>query len=157
MNLSEKEKLFSLRYVSTGNPVNSLKFAGYTKKLCTPKKAISLLEKKHIKKKIQELREEQRKKLKSTVICGLKKLAFGSINNQVKILMSKNFENQNSPSHDLFNVQEIRIPRSGALEIKFFNRQSAMEKLLEFIRDESCDDNYASDSLSDIFNALKHS
>lgn len=68
------------------------------------------------------------------VIDGLGRLAFGNIQDAITLL----FETEESilsvlPSLDLFNVSEIKRQKGGAMEIKFFDRLKAFEKLKEII------------------------
>lgn len=68
------------------------------------------------------------------VIDGLGRLAFGDIQDAVTLL----FETEDSilsslPSLDLFNVSEIKRQKGGGMEIKFFDRIKALDKLREIM------------------------
>ncbi len=73
----------------------------------------------------------RKKKTAEEEICeGLKRLAFGEIKDAIYLL----FANENEiaeklPSLDLFNISEIKRPKGGGMEIKFFDRIRALEKL----------------------------
>lgn len=63
---------------------------------------------------------------------GLRRLAFGEITDAVSLL----YESEENiiaklPSLDLFNVSEIKRPKGGGMEIKFFDRLKAIDKLRE--------------------------
>lgn len=81
----------------------------------------------------------RRKKVtQKDLIEGLRHLAFGEIKDAVTLL----FESDENiidilPKLDLFNVSEIKRAKGGAMEIKFFDRIKAMEKLNDFISADS--------------------
>lgn len=61
---------------------------------------------------------------------GLRRLAFGEIQDAVSLL----FESEEGiiaklPQLDLFNISEIKRVKGGGMEIKFFDRLKALEKL----------------------------
>ena len=58
---------------------------------------------------------------------GLNRIAFGAVNDAVKLV----FDAGDIMGMDLFNVSEIKISGKNVLEIKFFDRQKALEKLGE--------------------------
>ncbi|MGN1201709.1 MAG: terminase small subunit [Eubacterium sp.] len=68
------------------------------------------------------------------VIEGLGRLAFGDIQDAITLL----FETEENilsvlPKLNLFNISEIKRPKGGGMEIKFFDRIKALEKLREVI------------------------
>lgn len=75
----------------------------------------------------------RRKKItQKEVSDGLRRLAFGEITDAVTLLYESE-ENIISklPQLDLFNVSEIKRPKGGGMEIKFFDRLKAIDKLRE--------------------------
>lgn len=77
----------------------------------------------------------RRKKVtQKDVIDGLRRLAFGDIQDAVTLLFESD-ENILSilPKLDLFCVSEIKKQKGGGMEIKFFDRIKALEKLREVI------------------------
>lgn len=65
---------------------------------------------------------------------GLRRLAFGEIQDAVTLL----FESEEGiieklPQLDLFNISEIKRVKGGGMEIKFFDRLKALEKLSQVI------------------------
>ena len=59
-------------------------------------------------------------------------LATGKVNDAVSLLfMSSEEAAQALPKLNLFNVSDIKIPRGGGMEIKFFDRLKALECLRE--------------------------
>lgn len=124
--LNSKELQFCINYVNTGNVEKSALKSGYKKN--SLKIGSYLLEKESVLKKINDLYQKKRKNFLYRAFCGYEKLAFGSINDAVSLLFSKNLKPDEIENLDLFNVSEIKI-RDGSLEIKFFDRLRALEKL----------------------------
>jgi hypothetical protein len=60
---------------------------------------------------------------------GYKQLAFGKITDAVRLMFEENPSAEELNRMNLFCISEIRRPRSGAMEIKFFDRLRALEKL----------------------------
>lgn len=125
--LSQKEQLFCKIYSKTRNAKESAARSGYT--LFLEKTGEKLLAKKSIRAEIKRLDKD---KIASNleVCAGLRRLAFGSVNDALKLLY--NFEDLSEEelnSLDLFNVCDIKKPKSGGIEIKFYDRQKALEKL----------------------------
>lgn len=65
---------------------------------------------------------------------GLSRLAFGDIQDSVRLLFESEENILSSlPTLDLFNISEIKRQKGGGMEIKFFDRIKALEKLREII------------------------
>ena len=63
---------------------------------------------------------------------GLKRLAFGEIQDAVRLLFADEAEIlETLPQLNLYNISEIKRPKGGGMEIKFFDRIRALEKLKE--------------------------
>ena len=74
----------------------------------------------------------RRKSIKKQVEEGLSRLAFGDVSDAVRLLYLSDEEAlQSLPSLNLFNVSEIKRPKGGGMEIKFFDRIKACERLKE--------------------------
>ena len=131
-----KEELFCRLFVALGNEAEAAFKAGY--KLRPDIQADKLLSKPHIKEMIEKLRQE-RKITSYEVKNGLHRLAFASSADAVRLLFAENAENMDIDALDLFNVAEIKRPKGGGLEIKFFDRIKALERLGD-ISDTSADD-----------------
>lgn len=64
----------------------------------------------------------------------MRRLAFGNIQDAVALLFESEENILNTlPELDLFNVSEIKRPKNGGMEIKFFDRLKAFEKLREMV------------------------
>lgn len=80
----------------------------------------------------------RKKTVEEEVRQGLSRLAFGEITDAVSLL----FEDEEAvleklPTLNLYNVSEIKRPKGGGMEIKFFDRIKALEKLRELTTQKS--------------------
>lgn len=125
---SNREELFCRLYVAFGNPAEAAVKAGYG--LCPEIQARKLLAKPHIRETVEKLRKDE-KISSSEVQVGLRRIAFASSSDAVKLLLSDDIQNVDIDSLDLFNVAEIKKQKGGGIEIKFFDRIKALEKLGE--------------------------
>lgn len=124
--LTKKQKDFCLNFAVTNNPREAAASAGYS----FPQIAgLKLLEDSKVISQIAKLREQ--KINTAEIVAGLKRIAFGSVGDSVKLLFGQDFNLQNFEELDLFNVSEIKRGANGTIEVKFFDRQRALEKLLE--------------------------
>ena len=62
---------------------------------------------------------------------GLSRLAFGSINEAAALVFVEELTREEVLRADLFNVAEIKRVKGGGVEMKFFDRQKALGKLVE--------------------------
>lgn len=79
----------------------------------------------------------KRRKVTNKEVCeGLRRLAFGDIRDAVTLLYEPE-ENIISklPELDLFNISEIKRVKGGGMEIKFFDRLKALDKLREMVQE----------------------
>lgn len=128
MPLEEKEKLFCLFFSQIRDARSAAARAGYGLK--ARKVGLGLLERTDIKKEIERL-DKKRKLERDEIIAGYRQLAFGNISDAVKLACSDENAAANTEKLDLFNVSEIKRPKNGGLEIKFFDRIKALEHLEE--------------------------
>lgn len=122
--LTKKEKLFCYCFAMCANAREAASRSGYA----SPEKtSIKLLSRKEISDEISRIHLQKTEK--SEIICGLKRLAFGSVADALKLILSDGSENFDIERMDFFNIAEIKKPKGGGIEIKFFDRFKAMEKL----------------------------
>ena len=62
-------------------------------------------------------------------VIGYRRLAFGSTSDAASLMFEENPSRETLENMDLFLVSEIKRPKDGAMEIKFFDRVKALEKL----------------------------
>ena len=121
--LTPKERLFCRYYQLTGNYREAAAKAGYSR----PEKAgAKLLETKRISRELSE--QKIGPPIAEEVFRGLRRIAFGNISDAIKLLFAEELP-EDIDSLDLFCISEIKRPKSGGTEIKFFDRIKALEQL----------------------------
>lgn len=82
----------------------------------------------------------KKKTQKDEYLQWLKKIAYGDIQDAIKLLFADDETIlQELPRLDLYNISEIKRPKGGGMEIKFFDRIKALEKLSDFNKQENSD------------------
>lgn len=125
--LKDKEKLFCEYFCETRNARIAAAKAGYG--IMTGRSAVRLINRKDIKSEIERL---DKSGLVNTqeIIAGYRQLAFGSVADALKLLYcDENPTDLEKEKLELFNVSEIKRPKGGGIEIKFFDRMKALEHL----------------------------
>ncbi len=150
-NLNTKEKLFCVFYSSTGNAAEAAMLAGFEE---PQKNGELLLVRQDITDYISSIRQNKLNFLSQQAAFGYERLAFGSFNDAVSLLFSDSPSKEDLSSMNLFNVAEIKRPKDGAMEIKFFDRIKALEKLETLNRSQQ---NSASDFFNAVLNGIKNS
>lgn len=75
----------------------------------------------------------KRKSETQLVIDGLKKLAFGKVNDAVTLVFAEELPSPEILAKmKLFNVSSMKRVKGGGVEVQFFDRQKALEKLYEY-------------------------
>lgn len=127
--LTQKEKLFCRLFAQTLDARQSASRAGY--RLNPDKAAIKLLSRDEINEQISQF-SQQSSFVDAGARKGYNRLAFGSAADAVKLML---FAERMTPEEietlDLFNVSEIKIGKGGTVEIRFFDRLKALDKLGE--------------------------
>lgn len=85
--------------------------------------------KEKIIQEISKILKIRAKILKNLALEGYRKLAFGNITDSLKLMFSDNLSELDFNTLNLWNISEIKKPKDGSLEIKFFDRLKALEKL----------------------------
>ena len=126
--LTSREKEFCRIYAETMDKRRAAYEAGY--KVLPLKNALKLLEKQKVRERLDSILNK-RDGLSGEVEAGLRRLAFGSSADAVKLLFADSLTDEQIEALDLFNVSDIKKPKGGGIEIKFFDRQKALETLSE--------------------------
>ena len=129
---NERKESFCAHYVLTGNPEEAARLAGYP-----PEEAaaagLTLLRQCSIQRSIQSLQRAYLERPQELVQAGLARLAFGSGADAVSLLLSGE---ERSPQQlrqmDLFNLSAVKRDKSGGVELHFFDRQRALERMYEY-------------------------
>lgn len=138
-----KEREFCVCFAETGDAELSARLAGY--KLSPRSKGTKLLSRDYILDEIERLIGRKKRLSKALASVGYSRLAFGGISDATSLLYKCNLSEDEFKELDLFMISEIKKPKDGSLEIKFFDRLKALEKL-ENLGDEK--------TAGDLFDAI---
>lgn len=83
-----------------------------------------------VKRAIKKLDKDDEQTL-AYVKTGLSRLAFGQVNDVAALVFAEQPDPELIAQADLFNVSELKRVKGGGVEVKFFDRQKALEKLFE--------------------------
>lgn len=147
-SLSEKERTFCEYFFLTGNVKLSAIKAGLG--ILPEIKGLRLLRESRITDELERLRKADTFSLSAKE--GFERLAFGGITDAVRLVMGGEFTEDEIESLNLFNVSEIKKPKDGCLEIKFFDRIKALENLAELEEERE-----SADSSLPFYRALEES
>jgi hypothetical protein len=132
--LAKKELDFCRHYTRLRNPKEAALRSGFT--LLPEYRGVTLLSRKEIRETITEL-EKECPATSNLVSAGLERLAFGSVSDAIRLILSVNDNcSPDIDSLDLFNVSEIKITNGKGMEIKFFDRLKALERLSDLSFDD---------------------
>ncbi len=127
--MTRKEDKFCCFYSSNGNVRLSAVMAGYSSN--PEQTGQQLLTRGDIAGRVKEYRDTRINDLRLMALLGYERLAFGSIADCIQLLYMEAPTLQRLEAMDLFMISEIKKPKDGAMEIKFFDRIKALEKLSE--------------------------
>lgn len=75
----------------------------------------------------------------SDIRAGLERLAYGRVNDAAALVFADEPDADMIARADLFNVSELKKVKGGGVEVKFFDRQKALERLCELDASEQGD------------------
>ena len=154
--MTAREEKFCCYYAMNGNAKYSATMSGY--KISPEKNAVHLLMREDIRRKVREYRNRCFDNLKSMATAGYAHLAFGNIADCVRLIYSENLDTLALDTMDLYMISEIKKPKDGSMEIKFFDRLKALEKLTEInqMSEENSIPFYkALEKSADLFNGIE--
>ncbi len=125
--LTGREKDFCSCFLSTGSAEKAARKAGYSRN--SEQAGEKLLDRQDIIAEIARIARQREKLLANMASAGYTHLAFGSISDAISLLYMDKPTKSELENMDLFLVSEIKHPKDGAMEIKFFDRLKALEKL----------------------------
>ncbi len=125
--LRPREKAFCGYFANTGDAEASARKAGYVTD-CR-RRGDSLLTNEAVVEEIDRLLSKRRRVMARLAAIGYQRLAFGSIADALRLLYMGEPDAAQLEEMDLFLVSEIKRNRDGMLEIKFFDRMKALDKL----------------------------
>lgn len=125
----DKRDLFCCYFAVLGNPEEAAVRSGFSRENAL-RNAADLLKQNSVRKEIKRYRECLADS--GSIVTGLKRLAFGNCSDAVYLVFADELPPPDVISSlDLFGVSEIKRVKGGGVEIKFFDRIKALEKLFE--------------------------
>lgn len=70
-------------------------------------------------------------KIRQEILDGYRRIAFGEVQDPVRLLFCEEISPQILRKMDLFNVAEVKRPKGGGMEIRFFDRIRALQCMQE--------------------------
>ncbi len=123
--MKKKERTFCL-LVSQGKSFGEAAIlAGYRDEF----QGTVLISRSDIVEEIIKITDNKLKLMKSLAVLGYEHLAFGGVSDCISLISQENITDSRLKNMDLFLISEIKKPKDGAIEIKFFDRLKALEKL----------------------------
>ena len=123
--MTSKEKLFCIYFASGRSPSEAAAKSGFR---FGERAGLKLLKREEIRNEIRRC-IQQRNDEKQDVSEGYYRLAFGCSGDGIKLLFKDEVTEEEIDSMDLFNISEIKRKKGGDIEIKFFDRIKALERL----------------------------
>ena len=124
-----KRNAFCCYYAVLGNAAEAALKAGFSSKSALSE-GLKALNSVCCRRKISRYRDALSDS--GNVMAGLKRLAFGSCTDAVRLVFAEELPPPDVISElDLFNVSEIKRDKNGGVEVKLFDRLKALEKLYE--------------------------
>jgi hypothetical protein len=151
--LTGREKKFCSLFLGSGNSELAAEKAGYTGDC--EQKGEELICRPEISAELERLSRLREKSLANMAAAGYQRLAFGSICDAISLLYKSDPSKEDLEGMDLFLVSEIKRPKDGSMEIKFFDRLKALEKIEQLSLSES--DKYSVSLYKAIENSTKAS
>ena len=135
--LTKKQKLFCRLYSLTRNSREAASLMGAKR---PAEKGAQLLGDPAVRGEIERLCK--RTPPQGETAQGLRRIAFGSISDAIRLLREWDTP-LDLESLDLFSVSEIKFSKSGGMEIKFFDRIKALERLAALSDDANAEPSVA--------------
>ena len=143
--LSAKEILFCTYYALNRCAREAAAKSGYR---FPERSAMRLLQRDEINAYIARIDRERAHGCED-VIAGYARLAFGCVSDAVRLLLREDWDEAALDGLDLFLVSDIKRPKGGGLEIKFFDRLKALEHLEALVCQK------AGDEAESLFDAIR--
>lgn len=127
-----QKRAFCEWYAVLGNPGEAARRAGLPPETAE-RDALHLLRQAGCRRCLARLAQTPACSSRALVRTGLERLAFGSANDIARLVFAEQPPDGDALAGlDLFLISSLKRDKTGGIEIKLFDRQQAMERLLEF-------------------------
>lgn len=127
--MKPKEKEFCRQMAFCGDPERAAREAGYRSK----ERWKQLLCRDDIASEIRRCTNSLRAVYQNTAVCGLYRMIFSKPSDALKLLYRENPTDAELEALELYGVAEIKRTKDKSVEIKFFDRVRATDKLSELL------------------------
>ncbi len=136
---TEQRRRFCRLYHALGNPAEAAVRAGFPPSTAADD-AARLLQTRSCRRYLAALTASPALPMRTRILSGLFRLAFGSARDAVKLVFAEELPSDAElDALDLFQVSEIKRVKGGGVEVKLFDRQKALERLLECVSSADAD------------------
>lgn len=126
--MKKREKEFCRLTVVTGNPQTAARRAGYRR----PDEAwTELVTRGDIAAEIRRVTREVSKVFRDTLLCSVFRLMTAENNDALRLLYHEEMSDEEIAQMNLSGVAEIKRTKDKSVEIKFFDRMKALDRLSE--------------------------
>lgn len=126
-----QRRSFCRYYLLLGNAEEAAVRAGFPPDTAAAD-ALALLQNQSCRAYLAKLSAQPAVSMQTLVLSGLARLAFGSAKDAVKLVFSEEMPSEETLAKlDLFQVSELKRDKGGGVEVRLFDRQKALERLLE--------------------------
>lgn len=127
-----KRRLFCCFYVQLGSITEAARHAGFGEDEAYLE-GVRTLQMPAYQRLVQRLAAQPPVSAQALVETGLARLAFGSANDAAYLVCAEELPDpERLRALDLFNVSELKRVKGGGVEVKFFDRQRALERMYEY-------------------------
>ncbi len=94
---------------------------------------MKILTKRKYRRLIKNIRCALDENIEDKIMGGLERLALGDCSDAVRLVLhGEEISSEDIIKMDLINVSEIKRVKGGGVEVKLFDRQKALEKMMEY-------------------------
>ncbi len=123
---------FCCWFVKLGNVSEAAVCAGFPKETAL-EEGLRILRRKKYRTLVNQMCAMFSGHVRDQVMSGLERLAFGEVSDAVRLVLAEECPAEEEMRRmNLFNLSEIKRVKGGGVEIKIFDRQKALEKMMEF-------------------------
>ena len=134
--LSVRERRFCAQYLQLRDEAEAARRAGYAESTAQ-RRGMELLLRPDIREELSRQEANGAEPLRRKALAGLRRLAFGGSGALLQMVQGEEGVELRLGELDPFRVSELKVRRGGDVEVKFYDRQRALEKLWELEEEET--------------------
>jgi phage terminase small subunit len=127
--------MFCCWFVKLGDVAEAAVRAGYPKESAF-EEGMHLLRQNRYRSLVRQIYTIFSQNMQEHVLSGLERLAFGNTQDAVRLVLADSPPTEEVLARmNLYNIAEIKRDKGGGVEVKFADRQKALEKMMEYAGD----------------------